>query len=74
MVQHTDGAAPVKVPLLFTRSRLAYEGNFYKNLYISTGIEARYYTGYKANNYSPVMGQFVPQDTMTVKNLPERMR
>ena len=71
VVQHTDGAAPVKVPLLFTRSRLAYEGNFYKNLYISTGIEARYYTGYKANNYSPVMGQFVPQDTMTVKNLPD---
>ena len=71
VLQQTDGAAPVKVPFLFTRNRLAYEGNFYKNLYLSAGIEARYYTAYKANNYSPVMGQFVPQDSMTIRNLPD---
>lgn len=71
VVQHTDGAAPVKVPLLFLRNRLAYEGRFYKNLNISAGIEARYYTAYKANNYSPVLGQFVPQDTATISNLPD---
>ncbi|MEP7165752.1 MAG: putative porin [Ferruginibacter sp.] len=71
VLQQTDGAAPVKVPFLFTRNRLAYEGNFYKNLNLSAGIEARYYTAYKANNYSPVMGQFVPQDTVTIKNLPD---
>ncbi len=70
-LQQTDGAAPVKVPLLFTRNRLAFEGNFYKNLNVSAGLEARYYTAYKANNYSPVMGQFVPQDTVTIKNLPD---
>jgi hypothetical protein len=71
VLQQTDGAAPVKVPLLFTRNRFAYEGNFYKNLYLSAGIEARYYTAFKANNYSPVMGQFVPQDSVTIKNLPD---
>ncbi len=71
VLQQTDGAAPIKVPFLFTRNRLAYEGNFYKNLYLSAGIEARYYTAYKANNYSPVMGQFVPQDTVTIRNLPD---
>ena len=71
VLQQTDGAAPVKVPLLFTRSRLAYEGNFYKNLYLSAGLDARYYTPYKANNYSPVLGQFVPQDSIVVKNLPD---
>lgn len=71
VLQQTDGAAPVKVPLLFTRNRLAYEGVFYKNLYLSAGIEARYYTAYKANNYSPVMGQFVRQDSITIKNLPD---
>lgn len=69
--QQTDGAAPIKLPLLFTRNRLAFEGRFYKNLNISTGLEARYYTGYKANNYSPVMGQFMPQDSVTIKNLPD---
>ncbi len=71
VLQQTDLAAPVRVPLLFTRNRLAFEGRFYKNLNISAGLEARYYTAYKANNYSPVMGQFVPQDTVTIKNLPD---
>ncbi len=71
VLQQTDGAAPVKVPFLFTRNRVAYEGRFYKNLNLSTGIEARYYTAYKANNYSPIMGQFVPQDTISIKNLPD---
>ena len=69
--QQTDGSAPVKVPLLFTRNRLAYEGIFFKNLNLSAGIEARYYTPYEAYNYSPLMGQFVPQDTFKLKNLPD---
>ncbi|MBL0056377.1 MAG: hypothetical protein IPP31_09290 [Chitinophagaceae bacterium] len=69
--QQTDGSAPVKVPLLFTRNRLAYEGVFYKNLNLSMGLEARYYTPYEGYNYSPVMGQFVPQDTVRLKNLPD---
>lgn len=70
-VQQTDGSAPIRVPLVFTRNRIAYEGVFYKNLNLSTGIEARYYTPYYANNYSPVMGQFSPQDTMRINNLPD---
>ena len=71
VVQQTDGGAPVKVPLVFTRNRFAYEGVFYKNLNLSTGLEIRYYTPYKAYNYSPVMGQFMPQDTFKLKNLPD---
>jgi hypothetical protein len=69
--QQTDGSAPVKVPLLFTRNRLAYEGNFFKNLYLSAGLELRYFTPFEAYNYSPVMGQFTPQDTFKLKNLPD---
>ena len=69
--QQTDAAAPVKVPLLFTRSRVAFEGNFFKNLNLSTGVEVRYFTPYRANNYSPLVGQFTPQDTVTIKNLPD---
>ncbi|MEO5944731.1 MAG: putative porin [Ferruginibacter sp.] len=69
--QQTDPNAPVKVPLLFTRSRLAFEGTFYKNLNVSTGLEVRYYTPYKADNYSPLVGQFVPQDTVTIANRPD---
>jgi hypothetical protein len=70
-VQQVDGSAPIKVPLVFTRNRVAFEGTFYKNLSVSTGIEMRYYTPYKAYNYSPVMGQFAPQDSIKLKNLPD---
>jgi len=71
VVQQTDGSAPVKVPLLFTRNRFAYEGLFFKNLNLSTGLEFRYYTPYEAYNYSPVTGAFVPQDTFKLKNIPD---
>ncbi|MEP6676449.1 MAG: putative porin [Ferruginibacter sp.] len=71
VLQQTDGSAPVKVPLVFTRNRIAFEGVYYKNLNLSTGIELRYYTPFDAYNYSPVMGQFTPQDTMKIKNLPD---
>lgn len=72
-LQQTDGASPIRLPLLYTRSRLAYEGNFYrnKNLRLSTGLEARYYTPYKANGYSPAISQFMQQDAVTLKNLPD---
>jgi hypothetical protein len=71
VAQQTDGSAPIKVPLLFTRSRFAYEGVFYKNLNLSAGLEVRYYTPFEAYNYSPVVGQFTPQDTFKLKNLPD---
>ncbi len=70
-LQQTDGAAPIKVPFVFTRNRIAYEGIFFKNLNLSTGIEFRYYTPYKQYNYSPLMGQFTPQDSVTVRNRPD---
>ena len=70
-LQQTDPNAPVRVPLLFTRSRVAFEGQFFKNLSLSTGIEVRYFTPFKANNYSPLVGQFSPQDSVTINNLPD---
>jgi hypothetical protein len=71
--QQVIGDAPVNLPLLFTRNRLAYEGpTAFKNLNISTGMEFRYHTAYKADGYSPALGQFYYQDSITIKNqLPE---
>ena len=69
--QPTDAAAPIRVPLIFTRNRIAYENVLYKNLNLSAGIEFRYYTPYKGYNYSPLMGQFVPQDSITISNKPD---
>lgn len=70
-VQVTDAASPIRLPLVFTRNRFAYEGLFFKNLYLSTGIEARYYTPFKVYDYSPVMGQFFPQDSIKISNRPD---
>ena len=69
IVQQTAANSPVRVPLFYTRQRLAFEGVFYKNLNLSTGFDVNYNTPYKANNYSPVMGQFFPQDS-SINNLP----
>lgn len=71
IIQQTTGNNPIRVPLFYTRQRFALEGVFYKNLNLSTGLEVKYNTPYKANNYSPLMGQFFPQDTTTINNLPE---
>ncbi len=70
-VQQTDGAAPVRVPFFFARNRIAYEGLFFKNLNLSTGFEFRYYTPFKQDNYSPVMGKFFPQDSVSISNRPD---
>jgi len=70
-LQQTTGDAPLHVPFLLTRNRLAFEGNFYTNLFMSTGIEARYYSNYKADNYSPFTGQFFYQSEYTTANRPD---
>jgi hypothetical protein len=71
-LQQTSGNPPVHLPQLLTRNRLAYEGNLgYKNLNLATGIEVKYHSPYKADNFSPIVGQFVVQDTATISNTPE---
>ncbi|MBS1578723.1 MAG: hypothetical protein JST29_03655 [Bacteroidetes bacterium] len=69
-LQQTTGGI-VHVPTLLTRNRVAFEGNFYKNLFLSTGIEIRYYTNYQADNYSPFTGQFFYQSGYTTSNRPD---
>jgi len=67
--QQTVGNAPVNMPVIYTRNRIAYEGNLgFKNLDIAMGAEVRYRTSYKADGYSPVQGQFYYQDSITIKN------
>jgi hypothetical protein len=67
--QQVIGNAPVNLPLIFTRNRFAYEGPpKFKNLHISTGLEVTYHTPYKGDGYSPALGQFYYQDSITIKN------
>lgn len=66
--QQKIGNAPVNIPTVFTRNRFMYEGNLgFNNLKIAMGFDTRYRTNYKANNYSPLIGQFFYQDTAVVK-------
>lgn len=73
VLQQKAGDAPVNVPLVFTRNQVGYDGNLgFRNLLISMGLELRYYTPFKANGYSPLIGQFFVQDTTTTRlKLPE---
>ncbi|HKB45018.1 MAG TPA: putative porin [Chitinophagaceae bacterium] len=67
--QQVIGNAPVNIPVIYTRNRVAYEGNLgFKNLDIALGVEARYHTPYKADGYSPVLGQFFYQDSISINN------
>lgn len=68
-LQQKIGDAPVNVPVLYARNRFAYEGNLgFKNLNIAMGFEAKYRSPYKANNYSPALGQFFYQNDITIRN------
>lgn len=70
-VQQTTGQPPVNLPFFLTRQRIAFEGNFYTNLFISTGLEIRYNTPYKADSYSPFVGRYFYQNTETISNRPD---
>jgi len=70
-LQQATNNAPVNIPFLVTINRLAFEGNFFKNLRLSTGVEARYYSNYKSDNYSPILGQFFLQNEFKTSNRPD---
>jgi hypothetical protein len=70
-IQQTTGQPPVNLPLLLTRNRIAFEGNFATNLFLSTGLELRYASPYKGDDYSPFLGQYFYQNTHTISNRPD---
>ena len=70
--QQKTGNAPVNVPLLFSRNRIAYEGDLgFPKLTILIGFEIRYHTSYKADAYSPILGSFYYQDVIKINNRPD---
>ncbi len=71
VLQQTAGNTPVNLPLIYTRNRLVFQGNFFRNLHIATGLDTRFFTSFTPDNYSPVTGQFFPQSTVTISNLPD---
>ncbi|HEX4876646.1 MAG TPA: putative porin [Chitinophagaceae bacterium] len=67
--QQKIGDGPVNLPVIYTRNRIAYEGDLgFKNLDFAGGLEVRYRAAYKADGYSPVLGKFFFQDNVTIRN------
>lgn len=64
--QQVHGSGPLNVPTIWTRHRFTYENRLFNNLNLVTGIEAKYNTDYYADDYSPLVGQFVYQNTQKV--------
>lgn len=70
-IQQATANAPINIPFALARLRVAFEGNFYKNLFLSTGVEIRYTTNFKAAGYSPFINQYLYNDTYTISNRPD---
>lgn len=67
-LQQKTGNAPINVPLVYTRDQFYFKGNLgFKNLLLIFGTELKYNTPYKADNYSPLLGQFFYQDSSTIR-------
>ena len=69
--QQLIGNPSLHIPTVFTNNRISFDGIYYKNMNYSIGLELRYNTPYKANNYSPFIGQFFYQNQTTISNRPE---
>ena len=67
----TQSANVLNVPTVVTRNTLYYSDfAFKKALYFQTGIVFNYFTKYYANEYHPVLGDFVVQDQVKIGNFP----
>jgi hypothetical protein len=61
----------INLPAVYTRNRLVYEGQFYKNLVMAAGLDTRYYSPYQADDWSPFNGQWVVQNKTNISNRPD---
>lgn len=64
-----DGKDVLRVPELVTRQSLYYSDRWFKKaLFLQTGFNFKYFTGYNANAYDPILSEFVVQDFEKLDN------
>jgi Putative porin len=56
----------IRIPPIFINTRLAYELLYKKKLYIQTGVELHYKSGYYADAYMPALQQFHLQNKQEI--------
>ncbi|WP_157986307.1 putative porin [Chitinophaga alhagiae] len=69
--QQLAGNAPVQLPTIWARARIAYNARLFKNLNLYTGLEGKYNSPYYADDYSPMLSQFVYQNQYNISNYPD---
>lgn len=69
--QQLAGTAPLQLPTVWARLRIAYTARLFKNLNLYTGLEGKYNTPYYADDYSPMIGQFFYQNAEQISNKPD---
>lgn len=70
-VQHAPATSPVHVPVFATCNRLYLNRKVLKEkLLIVTGVEMRYNSPFKTDQYIPVFQSFAPQYRRTIANIP----
>jgi hypothetical protein len=58
-----NGEEAFRVPDIVTRQSLFYTDRWFKKaLFLQTGIHFKYFTGFNANAYDPILAEFVVQD------------
>ena len=63
-----EGSTQVRFKYMRQPKNLGYDGNLgFKNLRLLFGTEMKYHTPYKADGYSPVIGQFFYQNAQLNK-------
>jgi hypothetical protein len=61
----------LNVPEFVTRNTLYFSDYmFEKKLFIQTGVEFNYFTGYYSDSYNPLIGEFFVQDKVKIGNYP----
>lgn len=74
MYQNVQGGDKVyNVPELITRNSLYYEDHWFKKnaLFLQAGITFKYFSGYKADGYDPVLSEFYVQNAEEIGAYPQ---
>jgi hypothetical protein len=72
-VMLTDNASspPINAPEWNVRTTLSFSSHLFKKaLYMQTGITGHYFTNYYADQYNPLLGDFMRQDRQEIGNFP----
>ena len=66
-----SGEEFLNLPTLVTRNTFYYSDHWFrKALYLQTGFNFNYFTGYNADAYDPVLGEFYVQNDVEIEGVP----